>query len=208
MMGSVKVLKKVTLIAVLIVALSLPVFAYGDDAPGGAASGKSQSSPTIEETPLGTETTPEAPAADETAKNGESSSTDTSTTTDTGADDTTIPEEEVPLSIRAYELGWSLVSFIATLLTVIIGVGLVVYSMIRRDSAKPGSDNFGLAVFSMAAAVISTVLFTSTADFQSSMIVADSFTVVHIAVLAVSILCAVLSLKDDVKALIQKPPSA
>jgi hypothetical protein len=114
-----------------------------------------------------------------------------------------IPDEETPLSRRSFEPGWALVNLLASLMSIIIGVSLVTYSMLRRNhSDNPDSEfqlpqNFGLAVFGMLAAVISTILFTSTEDLSSHMIMVDSFTVVHIAVVTISILCAALTLKRD-----------
>jgi hypothetical protein len=151
--------------------------------------------------------------AENDATNGSSDAEQTTTTrgavgdaveAEPADDGTTIPEEETPLSRRSFEPGWALVNLLASLLTIIIGVTLVTYSMLSRSKGEQsGSDgqqppnNFGLAVFGMFAAVISTILFTSTEDLSSRMIVVDSFTVVHIAVLAVSILCAVLSVKRE-----------
>jgi hypothetical protein len=120
------------------------------------------------------------------------------TTSDELAASTTIPEQETPLSIRPYETGWSLINLLASLLTVIIGIGLVVVSTIRRNDDDGSPNNFGLTVFSMTAAVMATILFTSTADIQTQMIAVDSFTAVHVVVLAVAILCAVLSTKKSV----------
>jgi hypothetical protein len=109
----------------------------------------------------------------------------------------TIPEEETPLSIKPYELGWSVVNLLATLLTIIIGVVLVVLSMVQRSGKDQTSNSFGLTVFGMAAAVISTILFVSTEDMRMRMIAVDSFTVAHVAVLAVAVLCAALSVRKE-----------
>jgi hypothetical protein len=120
--------------------------------------------------------------------------------TDTETDPTIITEADIPLSVVPYETGWSIVSLCASIFTIIIGVALVTMSMMRKGNGKGRpSNNFGLAVFSMVAAIVSTVLFTSTEEIQASMIVADSFTVVHVALLAVSVLCAFLFLKKDPK---------
>jgi hypothetical protein len=108
-----------------------------------------------------------------------------------------IPDQDIPLSIRPYEQGWSLTNLFASLVTVIIGVSLVISSTLHRNNNDGSSNNFGLTVFGMTAAVMATILFSSTADIQTQMIAVDSFTVVHIVIMAVAILCAVLSMKKS-----------
>lgn len=151
----------------------------------------------------GTDDKASTPGAEQTATN-RSAVGDAAAVGSVDSETENIPEEDTPLSKRSFELGWSLINLLASLASIIIGVALVTYSMLRRPRGEllnPGEpqlpQNFGLAVFGMLAAVISTVLFTSTADLSARMIVADSFTVVHIAILAISILCAVLTLKRD-----------
>jgi hypothetical protein len=115
-------------------------------------------------------------------------------------DEQSVPDEQTPLSVRAYESGWSLVNLVASLLTIIIGVGLVGLSMMRQHkSGEQVSSNFGLTIFGMAAAVISTILFTSTGDIQAQPTAVDGYTVVHLTILAVSILCAFLSVRKDLQ---------
>jgi hypothetical protein len=110
-----------------------------------------------------------------------------------------LPEEETPLVNKAYERGWSVVNLFATILTIVIGIVLVVFSLLHRRSEDHAPNTFGLTVFGMVAAVISTVLFVSTEDVRLRMIAVDSFTVVHVAVLAVAILCAILTVRKDVQ---------
>jgi hypothetical protein len=120
------------------------------------------------------------------------------TPSDAAAASMNIPEQDIPLSIRPYEKGWSVANLLASLTTVVIGVGLVVSSTLRRNDDDDGSsNNFGLTVFGMTAAVMATILFTSTEDMQTQMIVADGFTVVHVVILAVAVLCAVLATKKN-----------
>jgi small basic protein len=119
-----------------------------------------------------------------------------------------ISESDIPLGVRPYETGWSVISLCASLLAIVIGVVLVTLFMVRKNSSPPQlSNNFGLAVFAMIAAIISTVLFTSTEEIQSQMILADSFTVAHIAILAVSLLCLGLSLRKEARASLSDKPS-
>ncbi|MDR0350456.1 MAG: hypothetical protein LBH64_02770 [Coriobacteriales bacterium] len=109
-----------------------------------------------------------------------------------------IPESETPLSIRPYELGWALVNLLAALLSLVIGVAMAVMTMLQRQAdERQVSDSFGLTVFSMAAAAFSMILFTSTEDFSAGMILVDSFTVAHIALLAVALVCGALFLRRD-----------
>ncbi|MDR0350418.1 MAG: hypothetical protein LBH64_02570 [Coriobacteriales bacterium] len=114
---------------------------------------------------------------------------------------TEIVEPNIPLSIRPYETGWSVVSLFASLITVIIGVVLTVLSVLRRSRKRHASNRLGLAIFGMAAAIVSTILFTSTEELQSQMILADSFTPVHVAMMAVAILCAFLFAKKETEEL-------
>jgi uncharacterized membrane protein len=87
------------------------------------------------------------------------------------------------------------VNLVTSLLTVVIGVALVVFSVVRRNDKAHSSNTFGLAIFGMAAAILSTILFTSTEEIQYKMVVVDSFTVAHLAVLAVAVLCVVLAMR-------------
>ncbi|MDR1184965.1 MAG: hypothetical protein LBK67_09225 [Coriobacteriales bacterium] len=112
----------------------------------------------------------------------------------------TIPDTEIPLIVRPYETGWSVVNLIASLLTIAIGVTLVILSVIHRGDKTRSSNSFGLAIFGMVAAILSTILFTSTEEIQSKMLVIDGFTVAHLAVLAVAVLCAVLTMKKGAEA--------
>lgn len=110
----------------------------------------------------------------------------------------TIPDSDTPLSIRPHELGWALVNFLTAALALVIGVAMVVSTMLQRQMHGGRlSDKFGLTVFSMSAAILSIILFTSTEDFSASMIMVDSFTVAHIALLAVALICGALYLKRD-----------
>jgi hypothetical protein len=129
-------------------------------------------------------------------------------TTGTGADESvsgeqsSIPDEETPRSILPYELGWSLVNLFLSLLTTIIGLSLIVFFVLQKRDGLYPSNSFGLTVFGMLAALISLILFVSTEDLQSQMIMADSFTVAHIALLTVAVLCAGLSMKKDKQSLV------
>ncbi|MDR2106347.1 MAG: hypothetical protein LBP24_02960 [Coriobacteriales bacterium] len=116
-----------------------------------------------------------------------------------GAEQQTISEGESPLSPQPYERGWSLVNLLISLLTIIIGIGLVALSMVQRQRDGRVPENFGLTVFGMASAVISTILFTSTEDIQAQMVVIDNFTTIHITVLGVSLLCVFLFLRKDLQ---------
>jgi hypothetical protein len=113
---------------------------------------------------------------------------------------TTISEQQVPLVMLPYETGWALANLLASLLTVVVSVFLVFSSSLRRNNGERGSEGYGLTVFSMTAAIMTTILFASTEDIQSQMVVFDSLTVVHVALLAVAILCVVLSVKKNARA--------
>ncbi|MDR1013468.1 MAG: hypothetical protein LBL86_00570 [Coriobacteriales bacterium] len=120
---------------------------------------------------------------------------------DAGQSDTgleTIPDNDTPLSVRPYELGWALVNFLTASLALVIGVAMVVSTMLRRQ-AEGGrlSDKFGLTVFGMSAAILSIILFTSTEDFSTPMILVDSFTVAHVVLLVVALTCGVFYLRRD-----------
>jgi hypothetical protein len=230
MMYPMTILKRILILTIGILTLAfLPLLAYAESNPSGDTGDTTGISETGEtgdtsdttdgvgdttdgtaETPNGEQTTATEGAAGDAgngAIEGDAIEGDPSDGTGEGVDQATeaIPEEEPPLSTRAFEEGWALVNLLASLLSIVLGVALVSSSTLRRfRNGQPSSDdqqlpqNFGLAVFSMLAAVISTVLFASTEDLGSHMIVADSFTVVHIALLAVAVLCTVLSLKKDI----------
>jgi uncharacterized membrane protein len=189
------ILKRILILAACVLALTFPVLVYAEGDLGGG-SDSATDTPDIEQTTTGGD------AADSGAATGDAA---TGTEPGDGTETEAIPEEETPLSKRSFESGWALVNLLASLVSIIIGVALMTHSMLRRsrdERSDFGSSqlpqNFGLAVFGMLAAVISTILFTSTEDLGSRMILVDSFTVVHIAVLAVAVLCAVLSIKKDV----------
>jgi hypothetical protein len=112
-------------------------------------------------------------------------------------DTAAVSEPRVPLVMRPHETGWALSNLLASLLTIIISVSLVFRSTIRRDDHKRVPEGFGLTIFSMSAAIMTTILFTSTGDIHSQMVVFDSLTAAHVALLAVSILCTALSMKKN-----------
>jgi hypothetical protein len=168
-------IKSLALTGALIFALALSSLAFADETTEGAASGT------------------DGAVIAQTVSSADSS-------TDPSADNTetqTIPDERTPLIMQPHEEGWSVVNLVASLLAIIIGVALVGLSMAQRQRDSHVSKNLGLTVFSMAAAVISTILFTSTEDVQAQMVGIDGFTVIHVAMLAVSVLCAYLSLRKD-----------
>jgi hypothetical protein len=102
---------------------------------------------------------------------------------------------DVPHNAAPYEPGWSVVNLMALILTILIGVAMVFSSMLEQEKLGHASRNFSLAVISLLAAVLATILFTSTEDIGSHMIAIDNFTVAHIVILAAAIFCAVLSVK-------------
>jgi hypothetical protein len=189
---SLKSLTGIVLLTVLALALSFPLFAFADkdlnSVVTDAANTASETSTTSEDEAQGAgvatgAASTEAPATDQM----------------TQEDVTKISEAEIPLSVRPYEIGWSLVSLIASLLTIIIGVTLMVFSVVRRNDRAHSSSTFGLSIFGMAAAILSTILFTSTEEIQAKMVLVDSFTVAHLAVLTVAVLCAILTMKRGVE---------
>jgi hypothetical protein len=119
------------------------------------------------------------------------------TTGEEGDPSETILEEEPPLSTAPYRSGWSLVNLVATLTATAIGVFLAVSFMVQKKNEDLLPNGFGLTVFSMIAAIISIILFVSTENLQLSMIAVNSFTVAHVAVLSVSILCMALTVKKE-----------
>jgi hypothetical protein len=170
---SLKNLMRIALATLFALAFSFSLFAFAEEGPDSA----------------------EADVVS-TALDDEQGTQDADTTAETPAiGPASIPDTEIPLSVRPYETGWSAVNLTASLLTIIIGVTLVILSVIRRNDKASSSNTFGLAIFGMTAAILSTILFTSTAEIQAKMVVADSFTVAHLAVLAVAILCAALTMK-------------
>jgi hypothetical protein len=172
-----KIIKRAVLVlAVALAFVALPCFAYADN-----SAGETNGALNIEHKITDNISVVEATPSDETATS------------------TIISDQETPLSIRPYETGWSLANLLATLLTVAIGIGLVASSTMRRNGDEGSSHNFGLTVFGMTAAVMATILFTSTEDIQAQMVAVDSFTVVHIVILAVAILCVALSAKKNVE---------
>jgi hypothetical protein len=169
---SMKIIKRITLALAVVLMLALPCFAYAENSIG-----ETDGTLSAEQALADDISVVEATPSDDTAAS------------------TALPEQEPPLSIRPYETGWSLTNLLASLLTIAIGIGLVISSTMRRNNDDGSSSNFGLTVFGMTAAVMATILFTSTEDIQTQMIVADSFTVVHLVILAVAVLCVALSMK-------------
>jgi hypothetical protein len=181
--------KRILILTACVLALAFPLFAYAENNLGSTGDPSEAEQTTTTRSAIGD-------AVEAESVNG------TEEPVDPNAE--TITEKDTPLSKLPFEPGWALVNLLASLVSIIIGVTLVTYAMLRRphgdqpdlsDSQLP--QNFGLAVFGMLAAVISTILFTSTEDLSMRMILVDSFTVAHIAVLAISILCAALTLKRD-----------
>jgi hypothetical protein len=185
----IRITKTAILMMALIFMLGFPVSALANEGTGTMITGDF-SEVTVEQTA--------SPAADVVGTADAAAETRGSSETQ-GSDPEAIPDSETPLNIRPYERGWSLVNLVAALLTIIIGVGLVGFSMVQRQHGGRMPDNFGLTVFGMAAAVISTILFTSTEDVQSQMIAVDGFTVIHITVLGIAFLCAFLSVRKDLQ---------
>jgi hypothetical protein len=126
------------------------------------------------------------------------------TTGEQGDTSETILEEEPPLSTAPYRLGWSLVNLLISLTTTAIGVLLAASFMMQKKNEDLLPNGFGLTVFSMIAAIISIILFVSTENLQLSMIAVNSFTVAHVAVLSVSILCMVLTVKKEGRHIIRQ----
>jgi hypothetical protein len=191
------VMKSVVSIALLMLGLGFSMLAFADESTDGVTSNDSGGVVTEQTTPSATdESTADEADSDASAASAVS---DESTETDlqTVPDPQAIPDQQTPLIPRPYERGWALVNLLVSLLTIIIGVGLVGLSMVQRQRRVRTSNSFGLTVFGMAAAVISTILFTSTEDLQSRMVVVDGFTVIHLAVLAVSVLCVYLSVRKE-----------
>jgi hypothetical protein len=126
------------------------------------------------------------------------------TTGEEGDPSQTILEEEPPLSTGPYRVGWSVVNLLISLTTTAIGVLLAASFMVQKKNGDLLPNGFGLTVFSMIAAIISIILFVSTENLQLSMIAANSFTVAHIAVLSVSVLCVALTVKKEGRHIIRQ----
>jgi hypothetical protein len=145
------------------------------------------------------ETTGNPPVAEQPADADTKAATDTSEGDDEVDGAITISGEEVPLA-EAPRAGWSLFNLLATALTVIIALGMAASVVMRREKSGQTENGqtengFGLSVFSIVAAIFSTALFASTANFSSFMVPVDSYTIAHISMLAVAVLCAVTSTK-------------
>jgi hypothetical protein len=176
---SLKNLMGIALTTLFALAFSFSLFAFAETDSDSVETGAISAVSGDGQEASSTEATTETPAVEQTIEE----------------DATSIPDAEIPLVVRPYEMGWSVVNLVASLLTIIIGVTLVIMSVIRRGDKERSPNAFGLAIFGMVAAILSTILFTSTEEIQSKMVVIDSFTVAHLAVLAVAILCAVLTMK-------------
>jgi hypothetical protein len=179
--------KSVTLFMAIMLTFAVAAVAFADEPSSSSADNR----PAIEQT------TPSATSPSATA-------TDNSGTTGVDNGETTIPEDEVPLSKKPYELGWALFNLLATVFTAIIAVFLAVSLIRGRNKGEKQNNNFGLSIFSIIAAILSIVLFAGTEDFSMSMIIVDSYSVAHVSVLAVAILCAALSFKRDVRSTIPR----
>jgi hypothetical protein len=212
-----KVIRYIAVTAVFLFALTLPVLAFADtdtagvsDAPDGTSAEQTISTPGSVNDATDA-TAPDAPATDVPGVPGvpapDAVDAAVSPEEGTGIEEVVIDEGQSPLSPQPYAKGWSLVNLLISLLTIIIGVTLVGLSMIQRERDGRVPNNFGLTVFSMASAVISTILFTSTEDVQTQMIAIDNFTIIHITILGVSLLCAFLFLRKDLQKDAEDPSS-
>jgi hypothetical protein len=165
------------LATILVLSFSFSAIAYADNDTNGA----------------GTDITATDAASNSPAMTGEEGDTSE-----------TLSEDEPPLSTAPHRSGWSLINLLATLTTTTIGVLLAVSFMVQKKNEDLLPNGFGLTVFSMIAAVISIILFVSTENLQLSMIAANSFTVAHVAVLSVSILCMTLTVKKEGRSLLRQ----
>jgi drug/metabolite transporter (DMT)-like permease len=125
--------------------------------------------------------------------------------TETDSKATTIADETVPLSIKPYEYGWALFNLLATVLTVGIAIILAITMIVNKKKGSALSNNVGLSVFALVAAGLSVVLYFGTEPpLDTQMLIVDSYSVAHVSVLAVAILCAALSVKKDVKNIVSR----
>jgi hypothetical protein len=173
---SLKNLMGIALATLFALAFSFSLFAFAEEGPDSVGTDVTSAVSGDEQETQGTDVTTETPSVGPVVEEN-------------------IPDAEIPLVVRPYETGWSVVNLAASLFTIIIGVTLVILSVARRSDRVRSSNAFGLAIFGMVSAILSTILFTSTEEIQSKMVVIDSFTVAHLAVLAVAIFCAVLTMK-------------
>jgi hypothetical protein len=165
-------MRRIILTTVLVLSFSFSTIAYADNNTGDAGT-------------------------DAAAMNAAAAPDPNATTGEEGDPSQTILEEEPPLSTGPYRAGWSLINLLISLTTTAIGVFLAASFMVQRKNDELLPSGFGLTVFSMIAAIISIILFVSTENLQLSMIAANSFTVAHVAVLSVSVLCATLTVKKE-----------
>jgi hypothetical protein len=130
--------------------------------------------------------------------------TATTTPAATTEDITAIPDNEVPLSNKSYEYGWALFNLLATVVTAGLAVFLAVGLTLRKLRSEEMGNSLGLSVFAFISAVLAIVLFVGTEPLNvpnTQMLIVDSYSVAHVSVLAVAALCAVLTLKKDVKSI-------
>jgi hypothetical protein len=170
----------ITILLAIAVAFAFPVLAFADE--------PDSTSPT------------NPPASEQPAP--QATPTNTATTNDQA---TVIADDEVPLSYKSFEYGWSLFNLLATVLTVVIAVILAFTLISSRAKNGKGSTKLGLSVFAFVAAILSIVLFAGTEPITvqgARMLIVDSYSVAHVSVLAVAILCAALSIRrEDIKSL-------
>jgi cytochrome bd-type quinol oxidase subunit 2 len=115
-------------------------------------------------------------------------------------DQVIIMEDPVPLSNKPWEYGWSLFNLIATILTVAIAVILAIAMVASRRKDKKPNNRFGLSIFAFIAAFLSVLLFAGTQPItvpNAQMLIFDSYSVAHVSVLAVAILCGALSVRKE-----------
>lgn len=128
-------------------------------------------------------------------------------TTTSANDATTMTDPAVPLSNKPYEYGWALFNLLATGITAAIAVFLAALLIVKKIRSQRLDNSLGLSAFAFIAAALSIVLFAGTEPLNvpnARMILVDSYSVAHISVLVVAILCAVLTVVREVKDIVAK----
>ena len=109
---------------------------------------------------------------------------------------TVINEHDVPMA--ASNGFWALINLIAAALTVILGACMAVFGLRRNDedSDSKADRRIGARIFGIAAAIASVIAFILTEDMTLTMQMADEWTFLMIAILAVEVLIAAVSRKS------------
>ena len=110
-----------------------------------------------------------------------------------GEDDVIIDDEEVPLALARHNRGWSLMNLIFSIsggvLALIMGVHTLLRMRYRYESEPIERGRLLLMLAVPMQAIIGIILFLTTQDGSSFMLLVDGLTIVHAVLFLIGALC-------------------